>query len=143
MDLGSVNAMAAWGFLTNHGLVLTHLGRNPDSTGLAIAQTVGVTERAARKIVAELMEEGYIEKEKVGRRNRYRLNTALLFPHPGERAVTVGELLGFLWGDMKMMTVAHNNGNGDAVGSHHEDKSDGTIKSMEERQHQAARSDIP
>lgn len=91
--------MASWSFLTNYGLVLTYLGRYPDSTGLEIAQAVGITERAARKIVADLLAEAYIEREKVGRRNRYRLNTARPLQHPGERAVTVGELLGLLWRD--------------------------------------------
>ena len=91
--------MGSWSFLTNHGLVLTYVGRYPDSTGLAIAQDVGITERAARKIVADLLTEGYVQREKVGRRNRYRPNTALPLRHPVERAATVGELLGLLWGE--------------------------------------------
>jgi predicted ArsR family transcriptional regulator len=91
--------MASWSFLTNHGLVLTFLGRYPDSTGVAIAQTVGITERAARKIVNDLLVEGYIERERVGRRNRYRLNATRQLPYPGERTVTVGELLRLLWGE--------------------------------------------
>jgi hypothetical protein len=89
--------MASWRFLTNHGLVLTYLGRHPDTTGLEIAQAVEITERAARKIVSDLLGEGYIEREKLGRRNRYRLNTHLPLPHPAARMVTVGELLGLLW----------------------------------------------
>src|SRR3972149_7349558 len=92
-----LNTMASWSFLTNHGLVLSHLGRYPDSTGLATAQAVGITERAARKIVADLLADAYIEREKVGRRNRYRLHTTQRLRHPVERAVTVGELLGLLW----------------------------------------------
>lgn len=88
--------MASWSFLTNHGLVLTYIGCYPDSTGLAIAQAVGITERAARKIVADLLSEEYIQVEKVGRRNRYRLNTNLRLRHPVERAITVGELLKLL-----------------------------------------------
>ncbi len=91
--------MASWSFLTNHGLVLTYIGRYPDSTGVEIAQAVGITERATRKIVADLLSEGYVEREKVGRRNRYRLNTHLPLRHPGERAATVGELLDLLWRD--------------------------------------------
>ncbi len=91
--------MASWSFLTNHGLVLTFLGRYPDSTGLEIAGAVGITERAARKIVADLLAEAYIEREKVGRRNRYRLNTHLPLRHPAERTVTVGELLRLLGSD--------------------------------------------
>lgn len=97
--------MGSWSFLTNHGLVLTYIGRYPDSTGLAIAQAVGITERAARKIVADLLAGAYIEREKVGRRNRYRLNTALPLRHPVERAATVGELLGLLRPDQDTAEV--------------------------------------
>lgn len=91
--------MAMWTFLTNYGHVLIYIGGHPDSTGLEIAQAVGITERAVRKIVAELQAEGYIEPEKIGRRNRYRINTDLPLRLRGERAVTVGELLGLLWRD--------------------------------------------
>ncbi len=89
--------MASWSFLTNHGLVLTYIGRFPDSTGIEIAQVVGITERAVRKIVADLMAESYIELEKIGRRNRYHVNTHLPLRHSAERMATVGELLGLLW----------------------------------------------
>lgn len=89
--------MPTWTFLTNHGLVLTYVGRHPESTGLGIAQAVGITERAARKIVADLEAERYIEREKIGRRNRYRINITLPLRHPGERTATVGELLDLLW----------------------------------------------
>ncbi len=91
--------MAAWSFLTNHGLVLAHVGRHPDSTGLEIAQAVGITERAVRAIVSDLGAAGFLEPEKVGRRNRYRINTDQPLRHLGGRAVTVGELLGLLWRD--------------------------------------------
>jgi len=89
--------MATWNFLTNYGLVLAFVGRHPDSTGLEIAQAVGVTERAVRMIVADLRAAGYVDPEKVGRRNRYRINADQPIRHVGERAVTVGELLGLLW----------------------------------------------
>jgi predicted transcriptional regulator len=85
--------MSSWSFLTNHGLVLTFIGRHPDSTGLEIARAVGITERAARTIVADLLAEEYVQLEKVGRRNRYRLNTDRPLRHPVERAATVGEFL--------------------------------------------------
>jgi len=88
--------MAEWTFLTNDGLVLIYIGNHPESTGLEIAQAVGITERAARKIVADLQTDGYIEREKVGRRNRYRVNSTLPLRYLGGHAVTVGELLGLL-----------------------------------------------
>jgi DNA-binding transcriptional regulator PaaX len=85
--------MASWGFLTNHGLVLAYLGGHPDSTGLEIARAVGITERAARAIVADLRAEGYVAREKVGRRNRYRVDATRPVRLPGDRAVPVGTLL--------------------------------------------------
>ena len=88
--------MAKSNFLTNHALVLTCIGRHPESTGIEIARAVGITERAARKIIADLGEDRYIEWERVGRRNRYRINTHRPLHQLGERAVTVGELLDLL-----------------------------------------------
>ncbi len=116
--------MASWSFLTNHALVLTYIGHYQDSTGLEIAQAVGITERAARKIVADLLSEKYIEREKVGRRNRYRLNAHRRLRHPGERTATVGELLGLLWRDenpkepahIEALTVEHVDDNGKSDG---------------------------
>lgn len=89
--------MRQWSFLTNHGLALIHIGGQPNSTGLEIAQAVGVTERAARKIIAELQAAGYIEREKTGRRNRYHIDGSLPLGRVGEREVTVGELLALLY----------------------------------------------
>ena len=103
--------MATWNFLTNHALVLVYIGGHPESTGLGIAQAVGITERAVRKIVTELRAGGYINQEKVGRRNRYRINAALPLWHWGEREVTVGELLQLLWRDSDQAAVAGGEAN--------------------------------
>ena len=89
--------MPDWSFLTNHGLVLTYIGRHPDSTGREIAAAVGITERAVRAIVDDLRRAAYVEQEKVGRRNRYRIHPGRPVRYLGERAVTVGELLDLLW----------------------------------------------
>jgi DNA-binding MarR family transcriptional regulator len=88
--------MPSWSFLTNHALVLTVISRSPDSTGLQIAQEVGITERAARKIIADLQEAGYIESERIGRRNRYRVNDLRPLGRIGAREITVGEFLRLL-----------------------------------------------
>jgi DNA-binding MarR family transcriptional regulator len=90
--------MASWSFLTNHALVLTVISQAPDSTGLEIAQAVGITERAARRIIADLQDAGYIESERIGRRNRYRVNDRRPLGRIGEREVTVGEFLQLLQG---------------------------------------------
>ncbi|MGH2457284.1 MAG: MarR family transcriptional regulator [Chloroflexota bacterium] len=91
--------MAEWSFLTNYGLVLTYIGHHPDSTGREIAEAVGITERAVRTIVNDLRTAGYLEPEKVGRRNRYRVNATQLLRYLGNRAVTVGDLIELLWRD--------------------------------------------
>ena len=59
---------------TNHGLVLMRIWIDPDATLSAIAQDIGIKERAVYAIVRELVNEGYIVKEKQGRRNRYHVN---------------------------------------------------------------------
>lgn len=85
--------LLSWSFLTNHALVLIHISRQPESTGLEIAQAVGVTERATRKIVGDLEAAGYIAREKMGRRNRYRVDTQRPITRIGERDLTVGQIL--------------------------------------------------
>ena len=80
-------------FLTNDGLVLAYVSDHLESTGLEIANAVGITERSARQILANLQAAGYIQWEKVGRRNRYCVNAAQPIRLVGEREVTVGELL--------------------------------------------------
>jgi hypothetical protein len=91
--------MPDWSFLTNHGLVLTYIGRHPDSTGREIAAAVGITERAVRAIVDDLRRADYVERARVGRRNRYRIHPGRPVQYLGDRAVTVGELLNLLWRD--------------------------------------------
>jgi predicted ArsR family transcriptional regulator len=90
--------MASWSFLTNHALVLLFISRRPDSTGLEIAQEVGITERATRRILGDLQGAGYIEPEKVGRRNRYHVDLHRAMGRIGERELTVGQLLTLVQG---------------------------------------------
>jgi DNA-binding MarR family transcriptional regulator len=53
---------AEWSFLTNHGQVLVHIARDPDARLREIGDAVGITERAAHRIVSELAEAGYISR---------------------------------------------------------------------------------
>ncbi len=75
---------AGWTFLSNHTHVLICLARDSESVQKEIAAKVGITERAVQRIVAELEQGGYIEREKDGRRNRYRLNLTKSLRHPVE-----------------------------------------------------------
>ena len=64
-----------WTFLSNHGHVLIHLSRYPDSRVRDIAETVGITERSTQAILADLEEAGYVTISRVGRRNSYKVNS--------------------------------------------------------------------
>ena len=59
---------------------------------------VGITERAAQRIVNDLVEAGYLERERVGRRNRYVLNPDRPMRHPQQYEHEIGELLDLLRG---------------------------------------------
>jgi len=85
--------MAAWSFLTNHAFALTVINQRPDSTGLEVAQAVGVTERAARRIISDLEKAGYLDAERIGRRKRYRVHLNQPLGRFGDRELTVGEFL--------------------------------------------------
>ncbi len=82
-----------WTFLSNHGHVLVHLNRDPDSRIRDIADAVGITERSVQAILADLEESGYITISRVGRRNRYKINSNLKFRHPTEENKPIGLLL--------------------------------------------------
>ena len=85
-----------WRFLSNHTQVLLCIQRDPDVRFLDIAQMVGITERAAQRIVADLIESGYVESERVGRRNHYRVNADVAMRHPAQEGHDIGELVRLL-----------------------------------------------
>ena len=82
-----------WTFLTNHAHVLLCIAADPEIRGRDIAERVGITERSAQSIVSDLVEEGYLSREKVGRRNRYEIHAGRPLRHPIERDHQVVELL--------------------------------------------------
>lgn len=85
-----------WTFLTNHAQVLVCIARDPGVRLRDIGDRVGITERAAYRIVAELADAGYIARERNGRRNRYTINALSPLPDPIAREQNVGELLEIL-----------------------------------------------
>jgi DNA-binding MarR family transcriptional regulator len=94
--MSSEDENKAWRFLSNHTQVLLCLHRDPNARFRDIAQSVGITERAAQRIVADLIESGYIESERVGRRNHYRINADVAMRHPAQHGHEIGELLQLL-----------------------------------------------
>jgi DNA-binding Lrp family transcriptional regulator len=88
--------MGEWSFLTNHARVLMFIAHDPDARLRDLAGAVGVTERAAYNIVADLTEAGYVVKEKAGRRNRYHIQAHLPLPGSIIQQPTIGEVLDLL-----------------------------------------------
>lgn len=88
-----------WTFFTNHAHVLICIAEDPDIRLREVAERVGITERAAQRIVAELEEAGYLHHERHGRRNHYELRPEGHLRHPIESHVTIGELLDFVGAD--------------------------------------------
>ncbi len=82
-----------WTFLTNHAHVLACLHMQPDMVLREVATRVGVTERAVQRIVHELEEDGFISREKVGRRNHYVVVVNRPLRHPIEAHRNIGDLL--------------------------------------------------
>ena len=85
-----------WRFITNHTQVLLCIARNPEVRLRDVALHVGITERAAQRIIADLVDAGFVERERVGRRNRYSINRNIAMRHPAQFGHEVGELLDLL-----------------------------------------------
>jgi predicted ArsR family transcriptional regulator len=94
--LSSAEYNKPWRFVTNHTQVLLCIARDPNARLRDIAETVGITERAAQRIVADLIEAGFVESERVGRRNRYSINRTVTMRHPSQGDHEIGELLDIL-----------------------------------------------
>jgi len=85
--------VAEWTFLTNHGHAMVILARDPEARIRDIAQGIGITERAAQRIVGDLVDAGYLTRKKVGRRNRYGIDPSVPLRHPLEQEHGIGDLL--------------------------------------------------
>jgi hypothetical protein len=83
-------------FLTNHGLVLLCIAEDPRVRMRDIAATVDITERAAQRIVADLISAGYVHRRRDGRRNEYTVRGDLSVSLPNQRDVDLGSLLNVL-----------------------------------------------
>ena len=89
----SDHAGSKWTFLTNHAHVLILLAQDSSMVLREVAIRIGITERAVQRIIADLEEGGFIEREKVGRQNQYRISVKQPLRHPIESHRTIGDLL--------------------------------------------------
>lgn len=85
-----------WTFLTNHSHVLVVLHANPDMVLREVAVAVGITERAVQRIIQDLEADGFIERERIGRRNRYVVLIDEPLRHPIEAHRKIGDLLALI-----------------------------------------------
>ncbi len=85
-----------WRFVTNHTQVLLCIARDGDVRLRDVAEKVGITERAAQRIVADLVEAGFVERKKVGRRNHYSIHRRAKMRHPAQMEQEIGDLLDLL-----------------------------------------------
>lgn len=90
------SGMGEWTFLTNHAHTLLCIARDPGIRLRDVAERVGVTERAAQRIVADLVEAGYLDRLREGRRNYYRIRADRPLRHPVEHGHRIGEILAVL-----------------------------------------------
>jgi hypothetical protein len=82
--------------LTNHGNALLLIARDPRIRIRDIADLLEITERAAQRIVADLVSTGYIDRERKGRRNVYHVRTHLPLRLPFQRDLDIKSLLAIL-----------------------------------------------
>ena len=85
--------MPEWTFITNHGLVLAHIAKHPQITAREAALAINITERTIHKIITNLETDGYIERQRLGRNNVYRIHSHLGLKHETTDYVEVGDLL--------------------------------------------------
>ena len=94
--MSSSESAPSWTFLTNHTQVLLCINEDVDVRLRDVAERVGVTERAAQRIVADLVEAGILDRRRVGRRNHYLVNRQAAMRHAAQAEHRVGPLLDLL-----------------------------------------------
>lgn len=96
---GQATKHTPWTFLSNHAHVLILLYAEPELVLREVGQRVGITERAVQRIVQELEEEGFLTRERIGRRNRYHIDGGKHLRHHIESHCTIDQLLKLVIGN--------------------------------------------
>ncbi|WP_369149116.1 helix-turn-helix transcriptional regulator [Streptomyces sp. R44] len=91
-----VEPRTSWTFVTNHARILAMILRDPEIRQRDLADSCGLTERAAGAIVRDLENAGYLTRVRQGRRNHYEVAPGTLFRHPAEGRHEVADLLHLL-----------------------------------------------
>ncbi len=91
-----MNTAPNFAFLTNHGKTMLLIAHDPRIRMRDVADRLGITERATQRIVADLAEAGYIDRQREGRRNVYSVQTEMPLGLPTQRDVDIRSLLAIL-----------------------------------------------
>ena len=103
--------MPGWKFITNHALVLCQIVKQPRITAREISITIGITEKATRRIITDLEADGYVTKKREGRRLRYRVNPDLSLRAETQQGKAIGDLLEVLgWKRRRRQTEKERTG---------------------------------
>ena len=94
--MSTENNEKPWTFVTNHTQVLLCLAQDPNVRLRDVATRVGITERAAQRILADLVDAGYVQRERQGRRNAYTIDRERMMRHKAQIGHEVGGLLDLL-----------------------------------------------
>ena len=94
--MSSPEQIHPWTFLSNHAQVLLCIARDREARIRDIAPAVGITERAAQRIVADLVDAEIIDRRRVGRRNHYLVNRDAAMRHAAQANHQIGPLLDLL-----------------------------------------------
>jgi predicted DNA-binding transcriptional regulator YafY len=88
--------MPEWTFITRHAVLLSLIAQHPRITARELATRLGITERAVRKIIADLYAAGYIGKKREGRGVKYSINPDLPLRQDTHREFAIGDVLSSL-----------------------------------------------
>ncbi len=91
--MSDIDAEHEWSFLTNHGLAFLVIAHDPQARMRDIGDAIGVTERTAQRVVTDLINAGYVQRDRPHRRNIYTVQAGSRLRLPLERDVELGELL--------------------------------------------------
>lgn len=85
-----------WAFITSHFLVLLCLSEDPEARVVDVARRLRLSERRVHGIMTDLLEEGYLTRTRVGRRNRYDINRDMPLRHLQTQHRRLGDLLALI-----------------------------------------------
>jgi DNA-binding MarR family transcriptional regulator len=96
-DSSNANSDRSWQFVTNHTQVLLCIARDPDARLRDVADSVGITVGSAQRILSDLVDAGFVQRRREGRRNRYVVNRdAPMLRHVAQEGQDIGGLLELL-----------------------------------------------